>query len=433
MDEFDDELRPAVEAPIQVEDRPYVIHKRGASKNYWMRFSVRGHGQQRYSLGTDDLEQAHAVAEKKYQTAIIKADHDILEGRTSFDYLADQYVAELFEEAAVKPKRLSNAKYAQRICDRYLKPYFRRRTIASIGAPKVNAYTAWRKVFWTTGAGKDIKEIQYERGDQSSKRPVQRIEPSPNTLKRESNILRGVFKHAVKLGHITQGQIPPIDVGPQSKGRRPHFTKEQVNIILNTAMERLHEVQGNPKLLHERALLFQFIEIALGSGLRPIEIFQLNWNHLEGFDPTGDSKTHESQLVILGYGKGKLPERSIPKATVAANFQAVWHLQRNRFQADPSPDDPIFRSYAGNRLGSMKKSLNALLSAAGLKENPFGEIYSMYSFRHSYATWELQKSKSVDVHKLAINMRTSPDMIYKYYSPVIADDHPAQFRGVADW
>lgn len=412
---------------------PYVIHQRGTSKNYWMRFSIKGHGQQRIGLGTDDLKDARIVAAGKYQEAIIKAKHDILEGRTSFDYLADQYVAELFEEALGKPNRLSNARYAKRICDRYLKPYFKRRTIASIGVPKVNAYLDWRSVFWTTGDGKDITEITYVRGKDTPSRPVQRIVPSANTLKRESNILRGVFKHAVKLGHISMGQIPPINVGTQVKGRRPHFTKAQANVVFNTAMERMHEVQDNQMLLHERGLLFEFVSIALGSGLRPIEIFQLNWNHLESFDPSGKSKTIDSELVILGFGKGKLPERSVPKATVAANFQAVWAIQRKRFEVEPLPGDPIFRSYSGKRLGSMKKGLNALLEAASLKKNQFGETFSMYSFRHSYATWELQKTPPTDVHTLAINMRTSPNMIYKYYFHVIADDHAKQLRGANEW
>ncbi|MEP1208453.1 MAG: tyrosine-type recombinase/integrase [Rhizobiaceae bacterium] len=424
-----DKLKPYVEPPIQVEGRPYVIHKRGSSRNYWMRFSIKGFGQQRYALGTEDLGEAHEIAERKYQTAVIKAENEILEGRTSFDYLADQYVAGLFVQAEADPKKLSNARYAKRICERYLKPYFKRRTIASIGAPKVNSYIEWRKIFWTTGPGKDIKEITYVRGKDEPSRPVQRIVPSPNTLKRESNILRGVFKHAVGLGHIDMGQIPPIDVGPQSKGRRPHFTREQANVILNKAMERAHEVKDNKKLKYERTLLFQFIEIAINTGMRPIEIFQLDWDHLEGFENVRSSRPDEGKLVILGYGKGKLPSRSIPEDSVLSNFSNIWEMQRQHFGSDPSPDDPVFRSFTGKRIGSMKKSLNALLEAAGLKTNQFGEVFSAYSFRHSYATWQLQQSPPTDVHMLAINMRTSPDMIYKHYSHVIPDDHADQFRG----
>ncbi len=154
---------------------------------------------------------------------------------------------------------------------------------------------------------------------------------------------------------------------------------------------------------------------------------------MEGFDHTGKTPTFHTKLIILGYGKGKLPSRSVPKKSVAGNLLSIWQLQQNRFGIDPLPTDPVFRSYTGKRLGSMKKSLNALLEAAQLKTNQFGEVFSAYSFRHSYATWWLQKSKSVDVHKLAINMRTSPDMIYKHYSHVIADDHAEQFRGTDEW
>ena len=427
-------MRKAVEEEaIKIEGRPYVIHKRGRSPNYWMRFSIKGHGQQRFGLGTSDLVEAEIIAEQKFQEAVIKAEHGILEGRTSFDYLADQYVDGLFNEADANPKRLSNAKYANRICERYLKPYFKRRTISSIGVPKINAYLDWRKVFWTTGDGSEIKEIEYERGNQTPSRPVQRIVPNPNTLKRESSVLRSIFKHAVKLGLITVGQIPPIDVGKLPKGRRPHFTKEQANIVLNAAMERMHEVKDNPKHLFERAMLFEFIKIAINTGMRPIEIYQLNWNHLEGFDPTGKTRTIESKLVILGYGKGKLPERSVPKKTVVNNFLSIWEIQKHQFENAPSQDDPIFRSYAGKRMTSVKKSLNALLESVDLKRNQFGEAYSSYSFRHSYATWQLQKKPPMDVHMLSINMRTTPEMIYKYYSHVIADDHAEQLRGDDEW
>lgn len=170
--------------PIKISGKPYVIYTRGSAKNYWMRFSIKGHGQQRYALGTADLNEALLVAVEKYQEATIKAKYEVLEGRTSFSFLADQYVAGLFEEAEALPQRSSNARYAKRICDRYLKPYFKRRTIVSIGAPKVNAYLDWRRVFWTTGDGKDITEITYERGNHTPSRPVQRIVPSPNTLRR---------------------------------------------------------------------------------------------------------------------------------------------------------------------------------------------------------------------------------------------------------
>ena len=432
MDDLEDELEREVRSAIlETKELPYVIHKRENSKNYWMRFSIKGFGQQRFGLGTDDLEEAHLIADEKYREAVFKAKHEILEGRTSFDYLADQYVAGLYTEAKDKPNVLTRAKYAEAVCQRYLKPYFKRRTISSIGAPKVQAYVEWRKIYWTTGFGQDLTEVASVRNGEEYKRPVQKVVPTVSTLKREASVLRGVFKHAVRLGHITVGQIPPFEFERAPKGRRPYFTKDQYNVILNTALERVNEVVfdlKNKRLLYERNMLLQFVEIAANTGMRPKEIFQLNWDHLEGFSTTGKEVTKETKLVILGYGKGKLPQRSVPKPSVLRNFQNLFEAQKQRFGEEPAKDDPVFKNFNGKRVGSLKKSLNALLEACNLKKNQFGEVYSAYSFRHSYATWELQNSPPTDVYVLAINMRTSPQMIYSHYGHVIADDHAEQLR-----
>lgn len=262
MDDFEDGTeREARLALRETKTLPYVIHKRKNSKNYWMRFSIKGFGQQRIGLGTDNFEDAQSVAEEKYRDAKFKAKYEILEGRTSFDYLADQYIAGLYEQAKEKPNVLTKARYAESTCERYLKPYFNRRTISSIGTPKVNAYLAWRKIYWTTGDGKDEKFIRSKRNGRKFERPARKIVPAVTTLRRECSVLRAIFKHAVQLGHITIGQVPIIEFERVPKGRRPHFTKEQYNLILNTAFNRLTEIALDPskrRLIYDRRLLCNF-------------------------------------------------------------------------------------------------------------------------------------------------------------------------------
>ncbi len=97
------------ESGAAVRPTPYVVHKRKDSRNYWMRFSITGHGQQCIALRTADLSEAYEVAEGKYQEAAFKAEHGILEGKTSFDRLAKEYVSSLYKEAESLPNRLSNA------------------------------------------------------------------------------------------------------------------------------------------------------------------------------------------------------------------------------------------------------------------------------------------------------------------------------------
>ncbi|MBS1165545.1 MAG: hypothetical protein H6R00_1570 [Proteobacteria bacterium] len=72
-------------------------------------------------------------------------------------------------------------------------------------------------------------------------------------------------------------------------------------------------------------------------------------------------------------------------------------------------------------------SLNALLEAAKLKTDVFGQVRSAYSFRHTYATRQLRKG--TDVYTLAINMRTSVRMIEMYYSDVVPEDLARQLEG----
>jgi hypothetical protein len=92
-----------------------VITKRKGSRNYMMRLSLVGHGQQRIALGTDDLAEAHYRAKEIYQDAKFKAKHRILEGKTSFDRVCSNYIDSLYVEAEINPKALSKAKYAKRI------------------------------------------------------------------------------------------------------------------------------------------------------------------------------------------------------------------------------------------------------------------------------------------------------------------------------
>ncbi len=176
---------------------PYVVHNRKDSSNFWMRFSITGHGQQCIALRTADILEANEIAEKKYQEVVFKAKHGILEGITSFDRLAKEFVDSLYREAESLPNRLSNAKYAKRICERYLKGYFGNKPIRSITEPSLYAYLEWRKEYWISGPGKDVLFIEYERCYKTLRRPANHIEPSQNTLKREANVTSTRDKHLV--------------------------------------------------------------------------------------------------------------------------------------------------------------------------------------------------------------------------------------------
>jgi integrase len=163
-------------------------------------------------------------------------------------------------------------------------------------------------------------------------------------------------------------------------------------------------------------MLNNFIIIAAETGMRPTELFNLDWGHVEGIEEAMSKPIKDQSITVIAFGKGRKPQRFVPKRGSIRGFEGAWKAFRKQFGRDPEAKDPVFCNQHGERMGSYRKSLNALLEAANLRKDAFGNFYSAYSFRHSYATWALQKSPPVDIYTLAINMRTSVEMIEKWYS-----------------
>lgn len=240
----------------------YSVFKRSDSGSYGVRFTLAGYPQFRIGLETVDEDEAYEKASYIYMETKIRAENGLLTGNASFDKLADDYVELLFEDAKIKPKRLGHAKHAKATVKRYFIPYFGNQTISTIYHHDLMKYLDWRKVFWTTGDGKDIEFEIHQRSGRKLKMRVRHVEASPSTLKREASFLRGVFKHAVKEGHLKQGDIPKLELGRVPVTKRPSFTKAEYYKLLALSEQRIAEVPQNPKLLYERYLLNNFITIA---------------------------------------------------------------------------------------------------------------------------------------------------------------------------
>src|SRR5690606_3013297 len=204
--------------------RPYELFQRKDSPNWWMRFSIKGHGQKRIGLKTPDFELARVLAEREYQKAVWSAEAGVLQGKTSFNKLAEQYLDRLDKLSQTNPKHRTKYHHDKGIIDRYLIPYFGKKTVTSITHARVQEYLEWRRQYWTTGPGKDEYAIKYERRDgRQHSRPVQHIEPALSTLRREAVTLRNVFKQAVTLGYMQAADIPAPDLATAPKNKRPSF------------------------------------------------------------------------------------------------------------------------------------------------------------------------------------------------------------------
>jgi integrase len=77
------------------------------------------------------------------------------------------------------------------------------------------------------------------------------------------------------------------------------------------------------------------------------------------------------------------------------------------------PDTFIFCGRDGIPIGSFKKSFATLLKDAGVEFDTFGNKRTLYSLRHTYATFRLHEG--VNQYALARNMGTSVAMLEQFY------------------
>lgn len=407
---------------------PYTVFQRHDAGTYGMRFSIEGHGQIKVPLKTTDQDEAYRRAHVRYIEISHDARNGQFAGKNNFKRIALDHVADLYAKvsnAENKERALANARYAERTVDRFLIPYFDINgnvAITAIGEKDLFKYVAWRQTYWTVGPGKDISTIEYLRGPKKLFQKVRHVETKLNTIQRESVTLRAIFGFAARNGYMRAGDIPKLPTDKATDKRRPHFTKLQVKHLQSVGNRRIYEKNLGPKILFERKILLNYISIAVASGMRTIEMTNLNWEHIEGLSErqAGDDN---AVIKIVAKGKGKSPTQLIPQSSVAGPLENLQIIYQHTFGKKVDPTDPVFMTYNGERLLSINKSLNALLEEAKLKTNSDDERFSAYCFRHSYATWQLQKNPPMDYYTLALNMRTSIAMIQKYYGHVVPGDH----------
>ena len=79
----------------------------------------------------------------------------------------------------------------------------------------------------------------------------------------------------------------------------------------------------------------------------------------------------------------------------------------------------LFRFADGYQPPSMNGTFRRLMRDTGLLKNTEGQTRTLYSLRHTYATFELLRH-STDIHTLSKQMGNSAAMIEKHYSKLTA-------------
>ncbi|WP_010513975.1 MULTISPECIES: tyrosine-type recombinase/integrase [Komagataeibacter] len=380
---------------------PWTVFRQKHSQNWFIRFSIRGQGQIRKSLQTPDEHEAHAIAPRVYYSALLRAE----QGLEARDKAVSVLVEEWKEEGKLTAPELSAL--------RYVIEFFGDMKPAEITYKTLTEFTDWRVSYWTKGPGKDIEFITYQRDGRTIRRPPTRKVPSSSTLKSEQVVLKKFLTWCQNHGQIKT--IPKFEKIKGEVHNRPGFSKAELDLLISTLRKRMLAPSLTPIERYPHMLLFAYVGIMWGSGMRPLECQKLTWADLLGFEQCRTSPIGKGELTIRVHGKSKSRE-FVPLDGVIADFLSIWNAQTTLWGKQPLPSDLIFRNVHQKPIVTFNPEVVALLNECHLRMDYRGAKRTAYSFRHYYITYLL--NAKVDIYDVARNCGTSVQMIEKFYSHV---------------
>ena len=280
------------------------------------------------------------------------------------------------------------------------------------------------KAFFKTQRLKDIDtKLLYEFLDwlrENSRRKAL----SANSIHRYNSDVKQFLNWCVERSYLEN--TPRFVKAKPEANRRPHFDNKDWAKLTRHLREFVKT--EHPRTIRDRIMLANYVLILANTGIRVGEARTLKWRDLrEIAPPKGSNEPPNVALYVIG----KTGRREVVARTsdVKTYFKRILELRTEELRDQaakekdpikarnmkvrPSPDDYVFCNRDGTPVGSFKKSFQSLLEAADVETDSHGDKRTIYSLRHTYATFRLQEG----VHQfiLARNMGTSTAMLEKHY------------------
>jgi integrase len=247
--------------------------------------------------------------------------------------------------------------------ERYGIPFFKGRTIDSIDNALMQEFMDWRR--------------------NNSKRKMS----SPATINKDLASFKTFFKWLLRNGIVDR----PIEFDkPKVKlSSGTHFDRVDYARLTRFLREWVRQgasSEGGGKT-RERTLLRDYVLILANTGIRVGEARMLRWR-----DVQKDIDMSSSPIVVLSV-KGKTDERQV----IARNFDVWGYFERIRTMREAElkrkvdRDDFVFSNREGKPIGSFKKGFQNMIAKAGVEFDTYQRRRTIYSLRHTYATYRLEE------------------------------------------
>lgn len=380
---------------IQVHKK-LCLDKRRGSDNWYARLTLANGKRLVKSTKTDDVEKAKEIALQLYYEVDARVKNKLPASTRKFKDVAAHAVKRMEDELEQGVGKQAYRDYCQAI-NRWLLPYFANMDVAKIDLATLKKFDAWRT------------------------QKMQRT-PAQSTINNHNAALNRVLDEAELNGWITKALRPTLlnkGVKTESRGS---FTREEYRTIF-TALRSYNKSTTNLKAAATRETLRNYVLFLANTGVRHgTEALGLRWCNIEWH-----SKGDDRYLAINVDGKTKKRTaiaRDRVKDFLFRQSQLNPRLSYTDFDTliNSKSEEHVFVTRLGETatIFNLNRAFNSLLDELNLKTGADGRERTLYSWRHFYATQDLERG--VSTHALSKQLGNSTTMLdrhYSKYSPLI--------------
>jgi integrase len=379
---------------IHLRDGEVVLYRRSRSLLYQCRYKLADGTWYRQSTRKASVEHAVAVACDLYDEARYRQRLGLAHQTHTFAQIAAVALVELRVRIDASTGRTAYSDYVGCI-EKYFLPYFKEKRLEELTHTNIVEFELWR--------------------DRQMRR-----KPKASTLMNFASAWNKLLAVAVSRGYISERvPVPKLTTKGEKGTTRPAFSEEEITQLLSFMETWQH---GGVKSVEReiRPLLRDYIEMLLLTGMRHgTEAMGICWKHVEWHTDKGvrylriwvDGKTGGRWLIAKHRAVDVLKR-------LHARQTDLKHISFEDMFSERVPH-LMFRFANGYQPPSMNGTFRRLMRDTGLLKNTEGQTRTLYSLRHTYATFELLRG-GTDIHTLSKQMGNSAAMLEKHYSKLTA-------------
>ena len=367
------------------------LFRRPDSQHWQCRFRLDNGTWHQVTTGTAFIDQAETRATAIYETVRLRVSNDLAVRTKSFRRVAAEEVEALRHARAGKLSKQTTGDYIF-VIERYLIPFFGRYPFTELTQELVDEFAHWR-----------ISEMGRE--------------PKYHTQRHHASAFNRVLQRAKTQGLITWGMAVPVMRVAGDRGEaRPSFSQQEIDHLLSFMPAWVTQARsGRTKRFYEMKMLcWHYVEFLMYTGIRAgTESRTIRWRNLQWHQADG-----RRYLRVWVSGKTG-PRYLIARDALAPSLERLMIWQGYSFNGldqmiAAGVDRQIFAMPAGDQPYELSGVFERLMRDSGLLQDSAGKTRTLYSLRHTYATFAL--ADGIPIHTLARQMGTSVGMIERHYS-----------------